>query len=100
MKINRFFDETTSVVEVTRPQLGVWLKTRKLLLKRSRNEPHRVIVGNDCPSGFGLYPHGIWEMVFFASSTDLDVGQAIACASGNTAAVFELKIPVRLKILC
>ncbi|MGI6077093.1 MAG: amidohydrolase family protein [Fastidiosipilaceae bacterium] len=92
-EINRFFDETTSVVEVTRPQLGSMAQNKEVVAKAlSRNEPHRVIVGNDCPSGFGLYPHGIWEMVtFFASSTDLDVGQAIACASGNTAAVFELE---------
>ncbi len=92
-EIHRYFDETKSNIEITRPQLGsIDANSEVISYAKKRNELERVIFGNDCPSGFGIYPHGIWELVMFASTfCDISVGTAIALATGNTAVAFNLK---------
>ena len=91
-EIHRYFDETGSHIEITRPQLGsIDTNGEVIRYAKKRNELQRVIFGNDCPSGFGLFPHGIWELVLFAAAfSDVGVGTAIAMASGNTATAFNL----------
>lgn len=91
-EIHRYFDETESYVEITRPQLGSIDANKEVIhYAKKKNDLNRVLFGNDCPSGFGLFPHGIWELVLFASTfCDVSVGEAIAMATGNTAAAFKL----------
>ena len=52
---------------------------------------HRVIIGNDAPTGTGVIPLGMLRMlVFLASLTPVSPEQAICMATGNTARVFNL----------
>lgn len=56
---------------------------------------HRVILGNDAPSGTGVIPLGILRMVsFLASLGGLAPAEALACATGNTARVYGLDVGV------
>ena len=91
-EIHRYFDETPSHIEITRPQLGsIDANSEVINYAKQKNALHRVILGNDCPSGFGIYPHGIWELVMFVSTfCGIGVGTAIAMATGNTATAFNL----------
>jgi len=52
---------------------------------------HRVIIGNDAPSGTGVIPLGILRVInHLASLTAVKAEQAIAMATGNTAKVHKL----------
>ncbi len=52
---------------------------------------HRVIIGNDAPSGTGVIPLGILRVInHLASLSPVSAEQAIAMASGNTARVHKL----------
>jgi enamidase len=52
---------------------------------------HRIIIGNDAPSGTGVIPLGILRMVnFLASLCGVKAEEAIAMATGNTARVYKL----------
>jgi len=53
---------------------------------------HRIIIGNDAPSGTGVVPLGILRVInHLASLTPISAAQAIAMASGNTARVHKLE---------
>lgn len=57
-----------------------------------KNELHRVVVGNDAPSGTGVIPLGILRTICqLASLSDIPAPQAVAMATGNTARVFGLE---------
>jgi enamidase len=52
---------------------------------------HRIIIGNDAPSGTGVIPLGILRVInFLASLCDVKAEVAIAMATGNTARVYRL----------
>ncbi|QDR82492.1 amidohydrolase family protein [Sporomusa termitida] len=52
---------------------------------------HRIICGNDAPSGTGVIPLGILRtIVQIASMSDIPAAAAIAMATGNTARVYGL----------
>lgn len=52
---------------------------------------HRVIIGNDAPSGTGVVPLGILRVLcHLASLTPVSGAQAFAMATGNTARVHKL----------
>ncbi|RPJ04505.1 MAG: Enamidase, partial [Deltaproteobacteria bacterium] len=52
---------------------------------------HRVIIGNDAPSGTGVIPLGILRVInFLASFCEVKAEEAIAMATGNTARVYRL----------
>ncbi len=52
---------------------------------------HRLIIGNDAPSGTGVIPLGIWRVVNFISSLcGIPAEIAVCCATGNTQRVFGL----------
>jgi enamidase len=56
---------------------------------------HRIIVGNDAPSGTGVIPLGVLRTLsLFAGLGGMDPAQAIACATGNTARVYKLNVGV------
>lgn len=99
-EIHRYFEECPdAAIELTTPQLSYTsANTEVINTAIRRDELGRIIFGNDCPSGFGLYPHGIWDMILFAASfTDVNVGQAIAMATGNTAAAFKMNATGTIK---
>lgn len=55
------------------------------------NGYHRVIIGNDAPSGTGVIPLGILRVINFLSSLcGVRPEEAIAMATGNTAKVYKL----------
>lgn len=91
--IQRFFTDTDSHIEFCRTQSPNIKNTIEVVEKaRERNEFHRLILGNDAPSGLGVFPLGIWEMICLVSGTaKMDPAQAVACATGNTASVIGLK---------
>lgn len=91
--IERFFADTDSHIEFCRTQSPNIKNTIEVVAKaKERNELHRLILGNDAPSGLGVFPLGIWEMICLVSGTaGLEPAQAIACATGNTADVIGLK---------
>ncbi len=52
---------------------------------------HRIIVGNDAPSGTGVIPLGMLRTLsLLAGLGGLPPAEAIACATGNTARVYKL----------
>jgi len=52
---------------------------------------HRIIIGNDAPSGTGVIPLGILRVInFLASLCNVKAAEAIAMATGNTAKVYRL----------
>ena len=52
---------------------------------------HRLIVGNDAPSGTGVIPLGVLRTLsLLAGLGGLPPAEAIACATGNTARVYRL----------
>ncbi len=58
---------------------------------RETGQLHRLILGNDAPSGTGVIPLGILRtMAFLASVGGLEAAKAVACATGNTARAFGL----------
>ncbi|HEY3276990.1 MAG TPA: amidohydrolase family protein [Syntrophorhabdaceae bacterium] len=52
---------------------------------------HRLIIGNDAPSGTGVVPLGIWRMVNFVSAlSNIPAEIAVCFATGNTKRTFNL----------
>ena len=52
---------------------------------------HRIIIGNDAPSGTGVIPLGILRVInFLASFCGVKAEEAIAMATGNTARIYKL----------
>jgi enamidase len=56
---------------------------------------HRVIIGNDAPSGTGVIPLGVLRTLSLLTGLGgMDPAQAVACATGNTARVYGLNAGV------
>ena len=56
-----------------------------------KEQLHRVIIGNDAPSGTGVVPLGILRVInLLASLTPISAAQAVCMATGNTAKRFQL----------
>ena len=91
--IERFFAGTDSHIEFCRTQIPNIKNTVEVVEKaRERGELHRLILGNDAPSGLGVFPLGIWEMICLVSGTaKMEPAQAVACATGNTASAIGLE---------
>jgi enamidase len=62
-----------------------------LRVARDARATHRLIVGNDAPSGTGVIPLGVLRTLsLLAGLGGLPPAEAIACATGNTARVYRL----------
>src|SRR2546422_2125292 len=62
-----------------------------LRVARDARAVHRIIVGNDAPSGTGVIPLGVLRTLsLLAGLGGLPPAEAIACATGNTARVYRL----------
>ncbi len=52
---------------------------------------HRIIIGNDAPSGTGVIPLGVLRTLsLLAGLGGMAPAEAIACATGNTARIYKL----------
>jgi enamidase len=72
-------------------------KTALHTLERARDAGalHRIIIGNDAPSGTGVVPLGILRVIaHLASLGDVSPEAAICMATGNTARVYKLPVGV------
>ncbi len=59
---------------------------------RENNAFSRLILGTDTPSGYGVFPHGVWEvMTLLCGMCGLEPEIAVAAGSGNTAACYGIK---------
>jgi enamidase len=66
-----------------------------LRLARDARATHRIILGNDAPSGTGVIPLGVLRTLsLLAGLGGMDPAEAIACATGNTAEVYKLNVGV------
>jgi len=60
-----------------------------------KDQLHRIVIGNDAPSGTGVIPLGILRTITqLASMSGIPAAQAIAMATGNTARVYGLNTGV------
>lgn len=87
-KLINHTDLALEIVQCGNPKVADFT-VRKLAEKAAL---HRVIVGNDSPSGSGIIPLGILRTICsLASMSDVAPEKAIAMATGNTARVFGLE---------
>jgi len=64
-------------------------------MARAHNALHRMIIGTDMPSGTGVVPLGIVRTIAWVSSLgEVPPEQAVAMATGNTAAIYKLNTGV------
>ncbi len=88
--IDRLVKETPFVIEiVTCGNLNFAVKVVQTAMET--HSLHRVIIGTDSPSGFGIMPLGVLQMVCLISSfTGVTPEIAIALATGNTARLYGM----------
>ncbi|RLI30111.1 MAG: Enamidase [Candidatus Hecatellales archaeon] len=86
-KIIREGSMAVEIVQCGNPKAAVEV----LRMARENNALHRVIMGNDAPSGTGVIPLGILRNICLAASlAGIPAETAFAMATGNTARVYEL----------
>ncbi|MEW6263228.1 MAG: amidohydrolase family protein [Thermodesulfobacteriota bacterium] len=83
-------DRTDSAVEIV--QCGNVKRAAQVVeYLQERGQAHRLILGNDAPSGTGVVPLGLLRNIsWLASLGGLDPALAVCAATGNTAGVFGL----------
>lgn len=88
--INRIVRETNLMLElVTCGNIKFAVHTAKVAMKE--NALNRIMIGTDNPSGFGITPLGVLQMICFISSfTEIEPETAIGFATGNTARFYKL----------
>lgn len=93
-EVERIIRESDIAVEIV--QCGNYRMTNGIMkLITELGLEHRVIFGNDAPSGTGVIPLGIIRNICYVSSVcGVAPHKAIAMATGNTAAVFGLNTGV------
>ncbi len=93
-EVERIIRESEVAVEIV--QCGNYRMTNGIMkLISELGMEHRVIFGNDAPSGTGVIPLGIIRNICYVSSVcGIAPYKAIAMATGNTASVFGLKTGV------
>ena len=87
--IERIIAETEAALEII--QCGnTAIIPRILELARQHDALKRVIIGTDMPSGSGVIPLGILRTIAWVSALgDIPPAQAIAMATGSTAAIYK-----------
>lgn len=92
--VERIIRESEVAVEIV--QCGNYRMTNGIMkLISELGMEHRVIFGNDAPSGTGVIPLGIIRNICYVSSVcGIAPHKAIAMATGNTASVFGLRTGV------
>lgn len=86
----RILDETQAHIELVHNGNIVTLGEIARLASE-RDELDRVVIGTDCPAGSGVQPLGVLRVVsYVAAFGGIDPAQAVAIATGNTAALHGL----------
>jgi len=81
-------DYAIEIVHCGNPKVAV----EAAMLAIEHKALHRMIIGNDAPSGTGVVPLGVLRVVcHLASLTAIGADQAICMATGNTARVHKLE---------
>ena len=84
-------DMALEIVQCGNPRTAL----HTLRTARDARATHRIVLGNDAPSGTGVIPLGVLRtMSLLAALGGLPPAEAIACATGNTARVYELDVGV------
>ena len=86
----RVIEQTDSAVEIV--QCGNVKRAAEVSkFMKERGEEHRLILGNDAPSGTGVVTLGILRNIsWLASLGDIDPAKAVCAATGNTAKLYGL----------
>lgn len=89
-EIEKLIDEFKGVFEIVEngnPKVALYVANAL----KSRNELHRIIIGTDTPSGYGVSFRGIFRMICLLSSLGgVKPEEAVAMATGNTMNVYGL----------
>jgi enamidase len=89
-EVKRLVTETDFALEIVHcgnPKVAV--EAARLCVEQ--NALHRIIIGNDAPSGTGVVPLGVLRVIcHLASLTVIKSEEAICMATGNTARVHKL----------
>ena len=89
-ELEKLIDSTQMALELVQCGNPRAMKQAVQLLQQ-RGELHRIILGNDAPSGTGFIHLGIMRSISFISSlTQIPAEQALCMATGNTARTYEL----------
>lgn len=90
--VARLVRETPFIIDIVmcgNPRAAV--EAAKMAL--AANALHRVIIGTDSPSGFGVIPLGVLFVInLIASFTEIRAEEAICLATGNTARAYGLNV--------
>jgi enamidase len=88
--VKRILAESSVAVEVV--QCGNVLALKQVVKLCAREDAlDRLLVGTDMPSGTGVIPLGILRTLSWVSALgEVPPEQAVACATGNTAKVYDL----------
>ena len=89
--IEKLTDEDNFAIELVHcGNLKIALKILERV--KEKNLIHRVILGNDAPSGTGVIPLGILRMINFVSALgEIPAEIAVCMATGNSARVYNLE---------
>jgi enamidase len=89
-EVKKLVTDTKMAIEIVHCGNGmVAVQTGKFCSEK--DQLHRIIIGNDAPSGTGVIPLGILRTInLLASMTPITGAQAICMATGNTARVHNL----------
>lgn len=91
--MRRFVEELPSWMEicaVNRPSPKFCKALVDML--REKGQFRRLLLGTDTPSGYGIFPHGVWEVItLLCGLCGLEPEVAIAAGSGNTAACYGIQ---------
>ncbi|OQX62537.1 MAG: Enamidase [Desulfococcus sp. 4484_242] len=89
-EVERLVNETDLAIEIVHcgnPKMAV--EAANLCLKAKAL--HRMIIGNDAPSGTGVIPLGVLRVInHLASLTPVKPEETICMATGNTARIYKL----------
>ena len=93
-EVDRLLNETKLALEIVQcgnPKVADYVARKAA----AASQLHRIIFGNDAPSGTGVIPLGILRNICqLASMSGIPAEKAIAMASGNTARVYGLNTGV------
>lgn len=93
-EVNRIMDETEFMMEIVQcgnPKIADYTARRAA----KKNQLHRIMFGNDAPSGTGLIPLGILRnMCQIASVSEIAPELVVCMATGNSAGAYELNTGV------
>ncbi|EHI97718.1 amidohydrolase [Clostridium sp. DL-VIII] len=89
-EVDKIIDKTSFALEIVQcgnPKVANYVAKQA----ENKNMLHRIIFGNDAPSGTGLIPLGILRNICQISSiSEIPADKVVAMATGNTAKVYEL----------